>query len=82
MKSWVWWHTSEIPALVWWKQYDFKSKATLGYRIRQCLQNEKQIKETNKKGPILRASRDAETVYKADTTFKMLIYLLANKIIP
>lgn len=42
MKSWVWWHTSEIPALVWWKQYDFKSKATLDYRIRQCLQNEKQ----------------------------------------
>lgn len=34
------------------------------------------------KGPILRVSRDAETVYKADTTFKTLIYLLANKIIP
>lgn len=33
------------------------------------------------KGPILRASRDAETVYRADTTFKMLVYFLANKII-
>lgn len=31
------------------------------------------------KGSILRASRDAETVYRADTTFKILIYLLANK---
>lgn len=78
MKSWVRQNTSEIPALCGGGSGTSRFKAVLGYAKPHSVSKFKSKSNRQTKELVLRVSRDAKIMSRADTTFKPLIYLLTN----